>query len=45
MPNKNALIIHTQENGFMEKAWNTISETGLGSVSQLILHIHESFKS
>ena len=28
MPNKNALITHTQGKGFMEKAWNTISETG-----------------
>ena len=42
MPKRNALITDTQENGFMKKAWKTISKTGLRSVSQLILHIHGS---
>ena len=32
MPNKNALITHTQGKGFMEKAWNSVSETGLRTV-------------
>ena len=46
MPNKNALITYTQGTGFVEKAWNIISETGLRSVYPVDpTDMHGNFKS
>ena len=46
MPNKNALITYTQGKGFVEKAWNIVSETGLRSVYPTDpTYMHGRFKS
>ena len=46
MPNKNALITHTQGKGFVERAWNTMSETGWDQCTLADpTYMHGSFKS
>ena len=46
MPNKNALITHTQGKGFVERAWNTISETGWDQCTLADpTYMHGRFKS